>query len=186
MSNRRAPKGYTYDPCPGCGLVHDSQPRPREGVCASCREVLQAHSRAVAEGSNQGLVAVGVPDQSHWFPHILHDAHDIQKRFHAVALAVSVPSAGEVDYFDESRRLVLTPPGMSYGSNWTPYRITDFRVMPAPVAKALRALYDGLLQSVPGAYEKGKGDGRNLLAMLSAGELTNDDFERRAGIVAER
>lgn len=186
MSTRRAPKGYTYDPCPGCGSGHDFQPRPKEGVCVSCREVLNAHAKAVGEARVKGLVAVGVPEASHWLPYIANDPHDMQKRFHAVALAVSVPSAGGVDNFDDSRRLVLKPPGTNYGSDWGPHRITDFRVMPAPVAMALRHLFEGLLQSIPGAYDKGKSDGRNLLAMLSAGELTNAEFERRSGIVNER
>lgn len=186
LNTRRAPRGHTFDPCPGCGTVHDFQPRPKEGVCSSCREVLNAHAKAVGEAQAQGLVAVGVPEMSHWLPYIPDDPHDMRKRFHALALAVSVPSAGGVDYFDESHRLVLKPPGTNYGSDWAPYRVTDFRVMPAPVAKALRHLYEGLLQSIPGAYEKGKADGRNLLAMLSAGELTNAEFERRAGIVADR
>lgn len=186
MTARRAPRGYTFDPCPGCGQIHDHQSRPKDGVCASCREVLTAHAKAVSEAQSRGLVAVGVPEMPHWLPYIPNDQHGMQKPFHAVALAVSVPSSGGVDFFDDTRRLVTIPPGTNYGSDWGPYRITDFRVMPAPVAKALRELYEGLLQAIPGAYEKGKADGRDLLAMLSAGELTNADFERRAGIVTER
>jgi hypothetical protein len=148
--------------------------------------VLNAHSKAVGEAHDHGLVAVGVPEAPHWLPYIPKDQCDIQKLFHAVALAVSTPSAGGVEYLDESRRLVLTPPGTNYGSDWSPYRVTDFRVMPAPVAIALRELYEGLLKSIPNAYDKGKEEGRNLLAMLSAGELTNAEFERRSGIVSGR
>lgn len=180
MSSRRAPKGFTYDPCPGCDLVHDFQPRVKAGVCASCREVLNAHSRAIAEASAQGLVAVGVPPADHWLPYISNDKHNVRKLFHSVAMAVSVPSAGQIDFLDETRRLVLVPKGQS-GKDWGPYRVTDFRVMPSAVAMALRTLYEGLSIALPAAYEDGKSTGSNLLAMLNAGELTNADFERRSG-----
>jgi hypothetical protein len=185
MSSRRAPTGFTFDPCHGCGLIHDYQPRPKSGVCVSCREVLNAHSKAVSEASLQGLVAVGVPEQPHWLPYIHNDTQNVQKLFHAVSMAVSVPSSGGVDYLDETHRLVLVPKGNS-GSGWSPYNINDFRVMSAPIALTLRSLYDGLLHAMPAAYKEGKADGCNLLAMLCAGELTNSEFERRAGIVPVR
>jgi hypothetical protein len=58
--------------------------------------------------------------------------------------------------------------------------------MSLATAEALRELYAVILGAIPAAYEKGKSEGTNLLAMLNAGELTNGDFERRAGITVQR
>lgn len=182
---RRAPRGKTYDPCPGCHQTHD-EPRPNDGVCSVCRSVLDTHARMVAEAKDSGLVSVGVPEMPHWFPYIHHDeTASLQKNFHAVVLAVSTPSTGNEPDLDASRRLVQQPRGNSYSSDWSPYQLKDFRAMPGHVALALRELYMTIWTAVPRAYAKGKSDGSNLLAMLNAGELTNADFERQAGIRAD-
>jgi hypothetical protein len=183
MISRRAPKGKTFDPCPGCGSVDEYSPRAKDDVCSSCRNILNAHAKTVKEAQDNDLVSVGIPEMAHDFPYIIHDEGDLKAKFHAVAMAVSTPGSSEVPALDEHRRLVLRPVGSGGGcNNWYPYHEKDFRIMSKQAALALRDLYEGILKSVPASYEEGKSEGRNLLAMLNAGELTNADFDRRAGI----
>jgi len=131
-----------------------------------------------------GHVSVGVPEYPHWFPYIHHDSNTLRDRFHAVVIAASVPATDDIPKLDEHRRLVLVT--NRNATDWSPYRSTDFRAMPKPLALALRDLYESMTLSVECAYKKGKEEGRNLLAMLSAGELTTDDFQRRAGITQKK
>lgn len=182
VEKRKAPRGFTYDACPGCKAANQSRPRPKDEVCSNCKAILDAHARQAAEVREMDLVRTGVPTRSHWFPYIMEDTNNMSALFLDVVRAVSTPSTLTEPPLDEHRQLV--PPakeGSSYNV-WYPSDQEDFRVMPRAVALALRALYTGMLTAPGKAYAKGKSDGSNLLAMLNAGDLTNKDFEQRAGI----
>jgi hypothetical protein len=179
---RKAPRGYTYDACPGCKVVNQERPRPKDEVCGSCKAILDAHARQAAEVREMDLVRTGVPTRSHWLPYIPEDTNELCTLFLDVVRAVSKPSTMTEPLLDEHRQLVLpTNSGSSYNV-WYPSDQEDYRVMPRAVALALRALYGGVLTAPGKAYAKGKSDGSNLLAMLNSGDLTNKDFEQRAGI----
>lgn len=172
MSNCRAPKGFTYDQCHGCGEVPQAfYPRPRDGVCSICREVLKAHSKALAEAQDMSLVAVGIPEQAHRFPYIHHDTSKLQDRFHAVVMLVSVPANEAISQFDESNHLIPNTDRSS--SYWSPCKKSDFRSMPKPLAIALRALYEGMTESVEGAFKRGKSEGVNFLELTLNAKRSN-------------
>lgn len=185
----KAPRGYTNDICPGCGQA-PTTPRPKNGVCQSCRAILNAHKRAAATAQSDGDAAplrYGLPTAYHHLPYISHDRAQsfgepdpIKHAFWRLALAASTqatgtePKAETTLLFDAEHQ----PPSMS---RFFAYRPEEFRMVRPAIASALRTLYIEVQDGMARAYNEGKATGTNLLAMLNAGELTTDDFERRAG-----
>lgn len=49
--------------------------------------------------------------------------------------------------------------------------------MSPSVASVISSLFDIVRTRIDCAYDKGKADGTNLLAMLQAGELTSNEFD---------
>lgn len=192
----KAPKGYTYDACPGCGeKPEDHRPRRKDGVCASCRAILDAHSRDAKSAQLVGDDAplrYGVPPKSYRLPYMPHDAAPdfgapkrIQHAFWTLVIAASAQAIGEEQKAPEDSLFDYNnqPPSMD---RFFPYRPEEFRMLKPSIATAIRELYIEVQNGMGRSHDEGKGKGTNLLAMLSAGELTTADFERRAGITGGR
>lgn len=185
MTQRRAPRGYTYDPCPGCQGVYDNNPRLKDRVCYHCQAILDGHAKQRAEQEKKGenpVLPFAVPDRAHWLPY-LSEQHDgskrpIQDAFHKLTFAVSVANDGSRIQHKER----LYEPKIHDSNSWSGYHDKDYRLMPRSTALELRALFNAVRDGLEVAYKKGRSDGSNLLTMLAAGELATPDFERRAGI----
>lgn len=186
-TQRRAPKGYTFDPCPGCGGVDEMSSRPKLGVCRQCRTVLDGHARHVADLAKKGdaLFMYGVPEAAHWLPYLTEYLNEnkspIQKGFWNLAIAVSEVNVGGFPENGET----LFESQRTDSRHWFGHHAKDYRLMPKHVAENLRTLFNEVKTGLTAAYTQGKSDGSNLLAMLNSGELTTSDFERRAGIIRD-
>jgi len=186
LNKRRARAGYTFDACPGCGKSDDIYPRLKSGVCNECRSILDGHARFMGELSSSGdKEYYGIPEVSHWLPYLQDYSNtrddSVQKAFWNLALAASDANPGGLPDRKESLFERLESDG---GSNrWHGYKETDYRLFNRRVAENLRDLFNKVRLGIDAAYAKGKSDGTNILSMLSRGELSTPEFERRAGIV---
>lgn len=172
---RRAPRGWTYDPCPGCAQT--TEPRQSGKVCAECSTVLRNAKLREAEIAERGADApqpYGVPSASHWLPYILHDGGErtVQKAFHDVLYAAS-EHREDHQFSSDAERLILDRKGDSRSS------ADQTRLFRPSLAGALRALFEAIRDGLERAYEDGKDDGSNLLRQLRDGALSPDDFDRR-------
>jgi hypothetical protein len=194
-SQRRAPRGYTYDPCPGCGETK-GQPRPRDGVCATCTHAIawakaerdKMANRADAESR---VVPVAFPPCSHWLPYLPEKGKSgspIQQAYHAIVRLVTEDATSvQLDVArnqltDCSRgidRLIPPHQGGYHGSDWSPYKLDDYRMIDAQLAQPLSTLYDAIRQGLEAAYRDGVQYGRSLLFQLNDGSLSTDDFAKR-------
>lgn len=184
-TNRRARKGYTFEPCPGCGSVDEIYPRPKTGVCEKCRLILDAHARQVSDLAKKSDVMsmYAIPEYPHWLPYIPSysdkQKNVIREGFWKLGMAVSDVNIKDLPENKER----LFKPNITDTQPWVAYHPKDYRLMYSHVAENLRALFDDVRAELHAAYSQGKTDGTNLLAMLNNGELTTSDFEKRAGII---
>ena len=173
----RAQRGYTYDPCHGCGST--DEPRPAKGVCSVCRAALTNHKAREAEREAVGKDAprpYRIATESHWWPYIPHDKdRGAQKAFHKLVFATSEHLDSE--RFGNDPRIVDPSSNSSYNN----YTRDGRRMFKPSTAKALNAMFDAIHDGMEHAYAEGKEDGRSLLMGLNDGSLSMDDFERRAG-----
>lgn len=201
-SARRAPRGYTYEPCPGCGAGGDHI-RPRNGVCGVCANDIawarQERENAVrrTEAADR-KVPVAFPPVSHWLPYLPEKGtsnYPIRHAFHAVVMSVTeTPARAQLDVAraqlpDDSQgiaHLIVAPRGgYASGGSWMPGRMEDYRVLDAHAAPPLSALYDAIRQGLEAAFREGVQYGRSLLFQLNDGALSTDDFTRRLAPYAE-
>lgn len=176
---RYVPRGYTYDPCPGCESTKEA--RPMKGVCTECRGILIHGRKARAELAERGAgepKLYRVPEMPHWLPYLAHDTHEhpIQNAFHALVFAVTAPNetGRNVAWTDETAMIAKPKGSTGSGSSGDVGRVARPSVREA-VNDLFQTVYEGLRL----AYVEGKEDGRRLLAGLASGELSPKDFEER-------
>lgn len=179
----RAKKGYTFDPCHGCGEVPDGyEGRKKDAVCSNCRQTLNLAKKAADDQKLRGdAIVVAIPTQSHWLPYLLErgsfdERNAIQRAFWAVALASSAPHLD--GGLRQAKYLVTSRSGDH--SPWSAYGPEDFRLMPAGVATSLDVLYSAIRKGLETCYSEGKKDGSNLLGQLASGGITADKFNDMA------
>lgn len=187
MTTPKAPRGFTYAPCPACGKSEYLRPRPKDGICSTCRAILDAHAKRVSELGDKNANEVAyfaVPTRSHWLPYISHQgsSDNIRTAFLKLAQTMSEPCSAWPAPENRSNLFKEMKPT---GYGWSGHAIEDFRQMSPSVASAISTLFDVVRTGIDCAYDKGKADGTNLLAMLQAGELTSNEFERRAGMIKD-
>lgn len=182
MNDRRAPRGWTYDPCPGCRQTEDA--RKRDSVCSTCAGIL-SNARIAADERAERAKAGGdapalyrIPSRYHWLPYLSEKGvteRPIQQAFHAALLAAS-------EHSDEERYNVREPllirPGPSDDRHSADTRRLFAR---KSLAVALSNLFDAVREGLAAAYKDGVDDGSNLLRRLRDGSMSPDDFERRRG-----
>lgn len=171
----KAKKGFTFDPCHGCGQVPTQYGgRKKDAVCSECSQTLSLAKRAAHDQKQRGdAVVVAIPTQSHWLPYLYEKEGDrgIQKAFWELAIASSAPRM-DCSFSGASKRLI--PPGRS--DSWSPHAPEDYRLMPSGVADSLHALFDAIGKGLDGNYNAGKRDGSNLLNQLASGGITTEKF----------
>lgn len=177
----RARKGYTFDPCHGCGIAPtDWQGRPTKGVCSNCQQSLDLARRLAKEQTAEGveLKAVGIPTQPHWLPYLPQASNygatkrpDIREEFWKLALLCSSQA---VEYCATPEILAKARKGER--TNWTPHRPEDVRLMPAGTAMQFDVLFNAISQGLSAANAEGKESGQNLLGQLASGEITANRF----------
>lgn len=194
---RRAPRGYTYAPCPGCGETRQ-HPRPRDGVCTTCSEAIawaktEREKLVNREAAANRVVPVAFPPWSHWLPYLPEKGtsdRPIQQAYHAVVrLVTEDASSAQLDIARNQLaagrrgidRLISSPQGgYSYsGSSWSPHKLDDYRMIDSQLTQPLSTLYDAIRQGLEAAYRDGVQYGRSLLFQLNDGSLSTDDFAKR-------
>lgn len=189
----RAPRGHTYDPCPGCGGGPTSyMGRPKDRVCDVCREALDKWAAYKANASAKADERVYVTqERDYGFPHISHEVetrdaqghrlgYGIRSPLHALHMLLSSPLAEPTDWQEIKARgdeaYTYRPSRDSgYGSGFATYRR-----FPVAVAEVLRELHAGIMDSMAHAHAQGANAGRNLLLSLASGRITNDQFNESA------
>ena len=194
-SQRRAPRGYTYDPCPGCGDT-GPEPRLRDGVCRTCADAIawaKAEREKIVSRSDAAnrAVSVAFPPMSHWLPYLPEKGvsnNPIQRAYHSVVMLVTEEATrAQLDVAREQLpnrsqeidRLIRAPRGNHFGSQWSPHRSDDYRMIDAQLTQPLSTLYEAIHQGLEAAYRDGVRYGRSLLFQLNDGSLSTDDFAKR-------
>ncbi|HEU0197088.1 MAG TPA: hypothetical protein VFQ88_07770 [Nevskiaceae bacterium] len=165
------PRGY--NPCVVCGEVH----RVAKGhVCSVCIGKIRAYDALVAD-HDRGLVSIEI---------------DASPNVHGAFSSVRGSAAERLESLLRELRDAASPPTVEHvqipAPPHEPQR-TGYRRMPqtylnvpAGLAKFFLDLEPLINMAIDEAEARGKREGTNILASLAAGELTNADFERKAGI----
>lgn len=176
----RAKKGFTFDPCHGCGQVpSDWQGRPKDKVCSNCANTLQLARKFTDEQAAIGdVVQVAIPTQPHWFPYIPHSnirrqQMGTQETIWQLALSCSSPSIENTGVAGVPR---LIPVPSNGRTDWSPHKQEDVRLMPASIAAQFAMLYTVISRELTESYEDGKERGQSLLGQLASGEITASKF----------
>lgn len=143
--------------CPECHqIVNDHHQRIRDGSTSTCRVLLQ--DRWVYIGTEPS-------------------AKRVEKML--IALFNGFPAIPwNASGYADVKPLLPIPDGFYAGGR-------EARAVPAAQSQAIADLVLAIRAALMAAEKSGIKEGRNLLAQLAAGELTNQDFERRAGIVRD-
>lgn len=187
---RRAHRGYTYDPCHGCGAIPDnnSRGRPKGSVCTDCYTLLnEAKDRRkflAAQGKQKWF---GHNRVTHWNPYF-HvgtyyghnnepETRDLQQAFVDMIFAVALDERG----VHEGHGRYLT--GLDG-------RVVDELVdherreacycavaLTQQARDAISQLHSLIGRMLPAAYQAGEKHGRSVLFQLAAGEVSQSDFD---------
>lgn len=191
VMDRRAPRGYTKGPCPGCGTP---TLMPKGGVCQDCSAKLAAYAQWQAEQRGKADERVyGTKERSYAFPG-LHLQAKVGDKFHGTdAISeplwrlhqlVSTPAPEGIDWKEVEARgadAYTYDNDREWRNEWIQYRI-----FPVAVADALRDLHKGIVASLKKAEADGHERGRSLLMGLASGNITNDEFNRTAARLDEQ
>jgi hypothetical protein len=177
------PRGWTVDPCPGCGKDHK---RPKDKVCDVCEDAItkwNAHVANQAELGEEKPYAMNA--RAHSLPYIQFegegrayghsDREPLRSRFFELSMLLSTPS--DATWTDKPERLW---PNERMKAT---YRMDDYLVyrnMKPAIAKLLGDLYFEVGDAVQMAHRKGVEEGKNLLLSLASGHITNDEFNTKA------
>jgi hypothetical protein len=191
LYQRRAPRGYTKGPCPGCG---EGTIYPKGSVCQNCRADLDRMAQIREEQKAKADERVYyTKERSYAFPYLPEEAdRDDQRReairepLHRLHWLVSrpVPSG---DYWKELQAREETGDAFTYTEGG--YRDHDWRavrIFPVAVADALRDLFAGIHASLERAHAEGHKKGRSLLMGLASGSITNDEFNNTAARIDKK
>jgi hypothetical protein len=190
MSNR-ASKGFTQDPCPGCGArPTDEKPywqRRKSEVCTECRQILDAHARRTEEvraRSSDEPRLYAIPEREWYLPYLREEYETwqpeekrnvIRKAFHDLFFKVSdVPDEAA----EEAVGGVLNPRA-EYRRSGSDYSTSVVRLFRPSARDALAHLFDVVHDGLLLARSAGVTRGRSFLADLSEGKMSVKDFEAR-------
>jgi len=181
---RRAPRGYTYDACPGCEQDCYPSARRSNGVCGDCATILRNHALRETERAAAGHDAP-VMHRVSWAPHGLpylsekrsHGERPIQTGFWNLMRAASEHEDAPQFGLNGAHPILFRPAKREVGS----VSAGEGRLIKPSVAKALGALFDAVRAGLNDAYAEGKEDGQKLLIGLNDGSLSLKDFETRRG-----
>jgi hypothetical protein len=177
------PRGWTVEPCPGCGKDHK---RKKEKVCDECENAIAKWNAHVANQAELGEEKPYIMNgRSHALPYIQYegegrqyghpDREPLRSRFFELSMLLSTPS--DATYQDKPERL------WPHERMKTTYRMDDYNVyrnMKPVIAKLLGDLYFEVNETVQTAHAKGVAEGKNLLLSLAGGHITNDEFNKEA------
>lgn len=190
------------NPCLICG---ESAPGPKGGtVCAECTRKVSAYD-ALRARAIDGTVAIQLPaypsipgarrpfegdgvnpelppEQCNARGRLELLLRELRRAFDRPASRWQSPLPGEGNVRDLQPRLP-----QAERAGWQAYDRTRERYnVPEALAQVLVDLDPFLHAALREAEEEGKRQGSDLLASLAAGDLTNQDFERRAGIARSK
>lgn len=179
----RAKKGFTFDPCHGCGQVPDHwEGRPKDSVCSNCKNTLKlARKFAEEQSSGNELVQVAIPAQSHWLPYLRQSSlqnqacKDVREAIWRLAISCSSPVVKGADF---TKAQLLIPVPKNERTDWRPSWPEELRWMSESVASRFATLYMIVRQELDNSYEEGRERGQNLLGQLAAGDLSINDFNK--------
>lgn len=194
---RRAPRGATYDPCPGCG---EPKLRPKLRVCDVCDATLKAARRARAERAEAGEdtpVPHVMQERAYALPW-LRGPRETSDRVRDAFFRLGQLLSEATD-----ERVPMMPPDAEHNYHWTdfdrwavwPFSRTEgrsggdwqvTRLMRPSIAGALREAYAAAIDNANAVEKQGHAEGRALLLSLAAGTLTADEFNDRAARMDQR
>lgn len=188
MYKYRASKGYTHDPCPGCGARPTDEnlfwQRKKDSVCSECEAKLHRYDRIQEElKAREDVRVYRVEGMVHYLPYIDdHLPHEfgvdrpLQAAFHNLLLAAS-DDAGE---FTEDAKAVIVPLD-TRGAVF--YRSPGYmpRYFRPRTAEAISKLFNVTEQALDATFKAGVERGRKFLADLAAGDLSLNAFEKEKG-----
>lgn len=188
-----------------CLICAEEATGPKGGtVCPECVRKVNAYDELRAK-TVTGTVAVRLPA----YPSIPGGKHDFNVVDVAAAHAdPSTNARGRLELLLRELRRALDKPAQRWSetlpgegnrldvkprlspselTNWRTYdRTSELYNVPEALAQVLVDLDPFLHAAFRESEEDGKRQGSNLLASLAAGDLTNSDFERRAGIARDK
>jgi hypothetical protein len=155
-------------------IICDGDYAGKKGLaCPQCHKIVKDHHAMMAAGNSE-LARVEL--SSSW-----ESVGSGTEADQVGKLLVSVfNSFPEVNYTTASRLKSVEP--TIQRNSFSRGGPVKFRAVPMAIAQALADLPGAIYNANRAAEASGLQKGRNLLAQLAAGELTNNDFERRAGI----
>lgn len=163
-----------YNQCIICGKDY----RGKKGLaCPECHKIVNEHHARLAAGESE-LAAVRLPcvwvtlgftDESKVVEKLLISVFNTFTEIHGTS-ATALPDV---------RRSIERP---NHRADDCP---TRYRAVPMSMAQALADLPTAIYNAYLAGEKKGLAQGRNLLTQLAAGELTNSEFEKRAGITGQ-
>lgn len=199
---RRASRGYTYDPCPGCKR---EEHRPKDELCLACRHELERARELLKDFERKRATGAAVPfilrervsyynlgPSRHGFGDRLRDAVRV------LLARVTTPASDETPRKDPSkpieRRKTWSPSGREIEvdyEEWPFFLASDegisrtyesagerALVLADPITReAVSELDLAIRETVAEAYKAGKEDGRNILLGLASGDVTIDEFD---------
>jgi hypothetical protein len=186
------PRGYTLDPCPGCGEGGALKMRKRDGVCEACADAISKWRKLQAErAAKPDAVPHVLNERAHGLPYLEHeddlrprDFHNERARepiryaFWELSWHLSEPTTGDGSKWNTSDLPRVFPRTNARGFDRDEWPMV--RDMNPKVANLIGTAYAEVRISLVNAYRKGVQDGRNLLLSLAEGGITNDEFNSRA------
>jgi hypothetical protein len=168
------PRGYTVDPCPGCG---GDEKRKKDKVCPICASKIEKWDAQQKEQAALGqLKPFYMQERDYALPYIHNIENDdkIRNLFWRLSYLLSRPS--EATWKEAEGNAVWPHERMNtFRNEW---RI--IRDMDPTIANLLGDLYFEVATATDEAHKKGVTEGKNLLLSLAGGHITNDEFNRQA------
>jgi hypothetical protein len=157
----KAPRGHTYEKCPGCQTSPNDYYRKGE-VCGECLIKLRL-ARRIEQMGGSNKVGRRIPEQSHWLPYLYH-GRELQDYFLNLMVACGTPCN-----FEDTNKSLLA--GQDDCSGYFLYE--------EKVERCLVELFLKTNDVLKRVYAEGKEHGANLLMQLAEGEITANDFNER-------
>lgn len=175
----RGNPGYTKKPCAVCGTVPDW--KRRGAVCEECLSLVEDGKKLRAQmGKKKGESSFQMCGNSYHMHYYEGDLDSDVRTQLSVAVYELVLASSHATIVHDSiaddkvpvpSETVFSHPKIEHG------RI--FVKLPRHVQAAFDALDQSIRLAIDNAYEKGKGDGGDLLKNLIKGEITNEEMNRR-------